>query len=178
MAEAATLARPYAKAVFALARQEKKLADWSALLGGLATAVKDPRVAQWIGHPAIGRSQLADVLIEACGAGLSQAAKNLLRLLAEYNRLKLAPAIAVQFEALRAEAERRLDVEITSAAPVDAAQQKALAAAIGQRLAREVDVAWKTDPSLIAGAVVRAGDLVIDGSVSGELAQLRQALAT
>lgn len=178
MAEAATLARPYAKAVFDLARQEKKLAEWSAVLAGLATAVRDPQVAQWIGHPAVARGQLADALIQSYGAALPQASQNLLRLLSEYNRLKLAPAIAEQFEALRAEAERRVEVEVTSATPVDAAQQQALTSAIRKRLERDVNVEWKTDPALIAGAVVRAGDLVIDGSVTGELAQLRQALLT
>src|ERR1051326_6092505 len=101
MAEAATLARPYARAAFDLAREEKKLGEWSALLGGLATAVRDPQVAQWIGHPAIGRGQLADVLIQAFGvapgagdkgpAPISQQGQNLLRLLAEYHRLKLVP---------------------------------------------------------------------------------------
>ena len=188
MAEPATLARPYAKAVFDLARAESKsvtgraaaggLADWSVLLAGLSTAVADPKIAQWIGHPAIGRGQLADVLIKAFGASLSQPSQNLLRLLSENNRLKLAPMIAGQFEALRAEAERRVDVEITSAAAIPEAQQKALTDAVRKRLDRDVSVEWKTDPELIAGAVVRAGDLVIDGSVSGELAQLRHALTT
>ena len=178
MAEAATLARPYAKAVFDLARQEKKLGEWSSLLGGLAAAVRDPQVAQWIGHPAIGRGQLADVLIKGFGSSLSAAAQNLLKLLAEYNRLKLAPSIAEQFELLKADAERRVEVEVTSATPVDPAQQQALAAAIGKRLEREVDVQWSTDPALIAGAVVRAGDLVIDGSAAGQLAQLKTALTT
>jgi F-type H+-transporting ATPase subunit delta len=178
MAEAATLARPYAKAIFNLAWQEQKLADWSALLKGLADAVRDPTVARWIGHPAIGRGQLADVLIKAYGVNLSEPAQNLVRLLAEYNRLKLAPAIAGQYEQLKAEAERRLEIEITSAAPVDGAQKEMLVGAIRKRIERDIDVEWKTDPQLIAGAVVRAGDLVIDGSVAGELAQLRTALTT
>ncbi len=186
MAESATLARPYAKAVFDLARDEGKsgtgrdaaggLADWSALLAGLADAVTDPKIAQWIGHPAIGRGQLAEVLIKACGAGLSLSSQNLLRLLSENNRLKLAPVIAGQFETLRAEAERRVEVEITSAAVVPEAQRLALTDAIRQRLERDVSVEWKTNPELIAGAVVRAGDLVIDGSLTSELAQLRHAL--
>ena len=176
MAEPATLARPYAKAAFDLAREEKTLADWSALLGGLAAAVRDPKVAQWIGHPAIGRGQLAEILINAGGGNLSQTSQNLLRLLAEYHRLKLAPAIAQQFEALRAEAERRVDVEVTSAAKIDDAQQKALADAIRRKLDREVEIEWKIDPELVAGAVVRAGDLVIDGSVRGELERLNTVL--
>lgn len=178
MAEAATLARPYAKAIFDLARQEQKLGDWSALLSGLADAVRDPTVARWIGHPAIGRGQLADVLIQAHGGQLSQPAQNLLRLLADNNRLKLAPAIAEQYEQFKADAERRVEVEITSASVVDAAQRNALSEAIRKRLERDVNIAWNTDPSLIAGAVVRAGDLVIDGSVAGELAQMRTALGT
>ena len=186
MAELSTLARPYAKAVFELARDDSKagagrdapggLADWSALLKGLATAVRDPQVVSAIGHPAIGRGQLAETLIQAMGAAATVPARNLLRLLSEYNRLRLAPAIAEQFEALRAEHERRVEVQITSAAPVDAAQQQALVAAVKKKLNRDVNVEWKTDPSLIAGAEIRAGDTVIDGSISGELARLRQVL--
>jgi F-type H+-transporting ATPase subunit delta len=176
MAELSTLARPYAKAVFELARDEKRLAEWSAMLAGLAAAVRDPGVARAIGHPSIGRGQLAEVLIEAMGTAATAQSKNLLRLLSEYNRLKLAPAIAEQFEAMRAEHERRVEVQITSAAPVDAAQQQALVAAVKKKLNRDVNVEWKTDPSLIAGAEIRAGDTVIDGSISGELARLRQLL--
>jgi F-type H+-transporting ATPase subunit delta len=176
MAEPSTLARPYAKAIFELARDGKKLADWSALLKGLADAVRDPQVAAAIGHPAVGRGQLADVLVQAMGKSATDEAKNVLRLLAEYDRLKLAPVIQAQYEALRAEYESRVEVEITSATPVDGAQKETLVSAIRKRLARDVDVAWKTDASLIAGAVVRAGDLVIDGSVAGELDQLRTAL--
>ncbi|MGH8442766.1 MAG: F0F1 ATP synthase subunit delta [Nevskiaceae bacterium] len=186
MAEPSTLARPYAKAVFELARDEQEagagraaaggLADWSALLAGLAGAVRDKSVAAAIGHPAVGRGQLADVLIQAMGPKATEQAKNLLRLLSEYGRLKLAPMIAEQYEALRAEHERRVDVEIVSAVPVDAAQQQALVAAVQKKLNRDVKVEWKTDPSLIAGAQIRAGDTIIDGSISGELARLRQAL--
>ena len=176
MAEASTLARPYAKAVFELARDEGKLAEWSALLSGLAGAVRDKSVAAAIGHPAVGRGQLAEVLIQVMGGKVSEHARNLLRLLSEYDRLRLAPLLAEQFEALRAEHEKRVDVQIVSAAPVDAAQQKALVDAVKKKLNRDVNVEWKTDPSLIAGAQIRAGDTVIDGSISGELARLRQAL--
>src|SRR5689334_3524782 len=176
MAEPSTLARPYAKAVFELARDEGKLADWSALLAGLATAVRDKSVAAAIGHPSVGRGQLAEVLVQVMGGTATGQGKNLLRLLSEYDRLKLAPLIAEQFETLRAEHEKRIDVQIVSAAPVDAAQQKALVDAVKKKLNRDVNVEWKTDPSLIAGAQIRAGDTVIDGSISGELARLRQAL--
>ena len=177
MADLSTIARPYAKAVFELARDENGFAEWSAITGGLAQAVTDPSVAAAIGHPAIGRGQIATLLIEALGDKVSVPGRNLLRLLSEYGRLQAAPAIAVEFERLRAEHESRVDVEITSAAPVERAQQDALASAIRKRLVREVVVSWKTDPELIAGALIRAGDLVIDGSVRGELEKLHSALA-
>lgn len=176
MAELSTLARPYAKAVFELARDGKALADWSALLAGVAGAVRDPAVAGAIGHPAVGRAALADALVEGLGKAATEPAKNLLRLLAENRRLALVPAIAEQYEALRAEHESRVDVQITTAAAVDAAQQQALVAAVKKKLNRDVQVQWKTDASLIAGAEIRAGDTVIDGSISGELERLRQAL--
>jgi F-type H+-transporting ATPase subunit delta len=98
------------------------------------------------------------------------------RLLAENNRIALLPAIAAEFEALKAEAEKRVEVDITTATDIDAAQKQTLAGAIGKRLSREVEVTWHTDASLIAGAVIRAGDLVIDHSVVDELTQLRHAL--
>lgn len=176
MAELSTLARPYAKAVFELARDEKRLADWSTLLSGLAAAVSDPKVAGAIGHPAIGRVQMAEVLVEALGSSGTEPAKNLLRLLCENRRLSLAPAIASEFEALRAAYEKRVDVDIISAAPVDEAQQVQLLDAVCKKLNRDVKVTWKIDASLIAGAQIRAGDTVIDGSISGELERLRQAL--
>lgn len=177
MADISTLARPYAKAVFELARAENRFADWSAILGGIAQAVSDKGVAAAIGHPSIGRGQLGALLVEALGSRLSAEGGNLVRLLSDNGRLKVAPAIAAEFEQLRAEHESRVDVEITSAAPVDAAQQAALAEAIGRRLSRKVQIRWGTDPDLVAGAVIRAGDLVIDGSVRGELEKLHTALA-
>jgi F-type H+-transporting ATPase subunit delta len=120
---------------------------------------------------------LAQLLIEAFGSALTSEGQNLLKVLAEYHRLKLAPVIASEYEALRADAEKRIGVEITTAVALDSAQQAQLIDAIGKRLMRQVDVEWKTDPQILAGAVVRAGDLVIDGSVSGELDRLRQQLA-
>jgi F-type H+-transporting ATPase subunit delta len=176
MAELATLARPYAKAVFEMARDAGRYQDWSAILTGLADAVRDPQVAAWIGHPALGRGQVADELIAAVGDRLDQQGRNLLKLLAEYDRLKLAPAIAAEFEVLRAQAERRIDVEIATAAAVDESQKAMLIDAIKRKLGREVTVTWTLDASLLAGARIRAGDMVIDASVTGELDRLRHAL--
>lgn len=176
MADLSTIARPYAKAAFELARDAKRFKEWGEALNALATAVKSPEIAGLIGHPALFKADLADVLSQAFSATLGEEGRSLVRLLVENNRLKAAPFIAEQFEAMRAEAESRIDVEITSAVPIDPAQQEKLAKAVGKRLSRDVVVEWKTDESLVAGAVIRAGDLVIDGSVKGELEKLRTAL--
>ncbi|HKY93442.1 MAG TPA: F0F1 ATP synthase subunit delta [Nevskiaceae bacterium] len=178
MADFSTLARPYAKAAFELARDSNRFAEWGKTLSALAAAVKMPEVSGFIGHPALFKGDLADVLSKALGDTLGTEGTALLKLLVENNRLMVAPAIAEQFEALRAEAESRIDVEITSATEIPPRQKEQLADAIGKRLSRDVVVSWKTDESLLAGAVIRAGDLVIDGSVAGELEKLSTALTT
>lgn len=176
MAELSTLARPYAKAVFELARESGDLAGWSDTLSALSSALTHEDVAGLIGHPALTRTQLGEALVEALGSADVQT-KNLVRLLGDNGRLKLIPAIAAEYEQLRATAENRVDVRITTATDADEAQKAALAEAVAKRLAREVNVSWDVDASLVAGAVIRAGDLVIDGSVAGDLDRLRQAVA-
>ncbi len=177
MADSSTLARPYAKAAFELARDSGRFKQWGDTLNALSEAVKSPQLAALIGHPALFKGDLADALAKPMSAELGTEGSSLVRLLVENNRLKVAPFIAEQYEALRAEAESRVDVEITSAAEIPAAQKEKLAGAVGKRLSRDVVVSWKTDESLLAGAVIRAGDLVIDGSVKGELEKLRISLA-
>ena len=176
MAELHTLARPYAKAAFELAHESRALGQWSQTLKTLSGAVADTKVAALLGNPRLSRSDVAAVLTAALGDKLDTQARNFVRLLAENGRIAVLPAIADEYEALRAEAEKRVEVEITTAAAVGEAQQQKLLGALGKRLSRELQVSWKIDPALVAGAVIRAGDLVIDGSVSGELAQLRQAV--
>ena len=177
MADLSTLARPYAKAVFELASESGKLQDWSAQLAAIAGAVADPQLAQLIGHPALTKADLADIFGKALAKQLGKEAQAFLKLLVENGRLRSAGFVAGQYEQLRAEAESRVDVEITSAVAVEKGQQDTLAGAIKKRLNRDVAVQWHTEPALIAGAIIRAGDLVIDGSVRGELERLQTALA-
>jgi len=112
-------------------------------------------------------------LVEAIGGTIGSDGSNLLRLLIDNGRLKLAPAIASEYEALRAEAEATIDIEITTAAAVAPEQLATLVDAVAKRLQRTLNVTTKVDESLIGGAVIRAGDLVIDGSSVGELERLR-----
>lgn len=178
MAELSTTARPYAKAVFEIAQAEGSLASWSQTLADLAGAVTMPALGAALRHPSLKRAEQADLLIAVFKGSLSPQASNLVRLLAENGRLGLLPQVAEQFETLKDESERRVEVEITTAAPVDAAQQTALVDAIGKRLSRSLDVSWQVDESLIAGARIRAGDLVIDGSFAGELSRMQTALTS
>jgi F-type H+-transporting ATPase subunit delta len=176
MAELSTAARPYAKALFQLAVEQSRLPAWSEALGLLAQTAAIPEVQMLFSSPALTHPQLAALLCDALKGKLDREGENLVRLLAENGRLTLLPLIRDEFETLKAEAEKRAEVQITTAVPVDVAQQGSLREAIKRRLQLDVQIQWKTDPSLIAGALIRAGDLVIDGSVSGELDRLHTAL--
>lgn len=177
MADLSTLARPYAKAVFELAREGGSFKAWSEALAALAQLFGDAKLGALLRNPALTRGELSQLLAQALKGKVADEALALVRLLVENGRLAATPAIAEQFEQLRAEAEARVDVEITSAVAIEKAQQDQLAAAVRKRLSRDVAITWNTDPALIAGALIRAGDLVIDGSVRGELERLQTALA-
>lgn len=177
MAELSTLARPYAKAVFELARDGASFPAWSQQLSALLELVQQPQIAAVLGHPALTRAALTEIIVKAGGAGLDAQGQGLVRLLASNRKLAALPELVAQFERLRAEYETRVAVQITSAASVPDLQRKTLSDAIAKRLGRAVEISWTTDESLIAGALIRAGDLVIDGSVSGELSRLTTQLA-
>lgn len=174
MAELDTIARPYAKAAFASAHASRELEDWSAMLGAAAAGVVDPAFARLIGNPHVAAEDLAEVLADVGKADAHGRA--FLRLLAERRRLPALPAIHAQFEALKAASENRVDVEVVSAFPLTEAQQQRFERALEKRLGRKVVIEARTDTTLIGGAVLRAGDLVIDGSVKGRLEKLAAAL--
>ena len=179
MAEKSTIARPYAKALFALAREQKKLPVWSEVLSTAAAVVADERVAKLLGSPRVTPVQLADFVVDvstqalAKSGGLDESARNFIGTLAANRRLGLLPQIAVLFEHLRAESENTADVTVTSATPLSAEQQQQYAEALKKRLKREVRLHTEVDSSLLGGAILRADDLVIDGSLRGRLERLR-----
>jgi F-type H+-transporting ATPase subunit delta len=177
MADRATIARPYARAAFAHASESKDLAARSTMLGAAAMAAVDPRVSRLIGNPHVTGEQLVELLADASKGAAGPGGTNFLLALAENHRLALLPEIAEQFETLRAEVENIVDVEVIAAQEIAPAQQKKLAAALKKRLGREVRMHTRIDETLIGGAIVRAGDLVIDGSLKGRLARLGSALA-
>lgn len=175
MAELSTLARPYAKAVFERAQAEGKLAEWSDTLARLAAVVAVPETQQLVASPKISEERLVEVLTAACG-DLDATGVNLLQLLVENRRVQTAGAIAEQYEALRADAENRVDVDVVSATDLSDAQQDKLVAALKKRLGRDVVLNCSVDAELLGGAVLKAGDLVIDGSLRAELRRLATAV--
>lgn len=176
MSDFTTIARPYAQAVFELAKAQGNLPAWSDMLKMCAQVVRDPNMHALLGSPRVDRAQLAQLIIDVCGQGLSADGANMVRLLADNRRLQVLPEIAQSYENLRAEAEGMVEAEIHSPFPVSEAQLSSIAAALKVRLGREVALKSVTDASLLGGAIIRAGDLVIDGSVRGRLEKLATAL--
>ena len=179
MAENLTLARPYAKAAFELAQGKGALEAWSKALKLLASLAGDASVEAMLGSPKATPALRAAILTELCakaGQALDPLQGNFVKLLAENRRLPLLPEIAAGYEALRAEAESVLEVELRAARPVDAAEQARIGDALKAKLKRRITLKYVEDKSLIGGAVIQAGDLVIDGSVRGKLGRLAAAL--
>jgi F-type H+-transporting ATPase subunit delta len=173
VAERATIARPYAKAAFDYARQAGTFADWSQALKLCAEIAADPRVEALIKDPELTPTQIADFVIDVGGAAFGPPMQNFVRVLASNRRLLLLPEIAGHYEALRAEVENTVDVEVISAVKLDAAQTEKLTQALHTRLKRRVKMQNSVDASLMGGAMIRAGDLVIDGSLKGRLERLK-----
>jgi F-type H+-transporting ATPase subunit delta len=172
MAERTTTARPYAKAIFALARQGNKLAATSAGLIRSAEVVVDPRVHALLGSPHVTAAQLAELVNGVAGDTLDENGRNFVSLLAQNRRLGFLPEIAALYEQMKAEVENAVDVEVTAASPLSADQESRYAAALQKKLGRSVRLRTKVDGSLLGGAVLKAGDLVIDGSIKGRLERL------
>ena len=176
MAERATIARPYAKAAFEYACDAKALAAWSQSLALASQVAGDPRVAQLIKNPKLTAADHASLITGVAGDRLAPGVGNFVRVLAENHRLALLPEVAAHFEFLRSQAENTVDVEVVSAVPLDAAQTQKLKQALDKRLKASVRMTNTVDAGLVGGAVIRAGDLVIDGSLKGRLERLRTEL--
>jgi len=172
MADKSTIARPYAKAAFEEARDRKRLGPWSQALRTAATVVGDSRVDALLDNPRVTPEQLATLVIGIAGPELDDEGRNFVRTVADNRRLALLPEISAHFDELKSEAEGVVDVTVTSAAPLDEAQRGKLASALERRLGRSVRLQCVTDQTLIGGAVLRAGDLVIDGSLRGRLERI------
>ncbi len=175
MAELATIARPYARAAFMHAQGAGQLKAWGDFLDAAADVVADARVREAIAAPQRTHDASAEFVakvLTAAGVTVDAGAKNFLVLLGENGRLDTLPDIARQYAELRATAENTIDVTVVTAMALDAAQQAKLKTALSTRFKRDVRLHESVDPTLLGGAVIQAGDLVIDGSLKGRLARL------
>ena len=177
MANESMAARPYARAVFELAEERGDYDTWSGRLAFWAAVVADEGMRDRLAEPGATEEERAG-LIEQVSEGLDEESRSLLLLLAENERLVALPEIHEQFEQLRREAEGEIEAHVVSAYELDESQSSRIAEALGARLSRKIRLTSEVDPELIAGAVIRAGDLVIDGSVRGRLADLERSVAS
>ena len=176
MAELSTLARPYAKAAFETARAGDNLAGWSSQLARAATAADDEQMASLLTNPSLTAEQKAGAVVEVCGDTLDDKGRNFIRVLADNQRLPLLGEIAAQFERYRANQEKSVDVTVLTAFPLAEEAGNNLAKVLSRKLEREVRVESQVDENLLGGVLIRADDMVIDGSVRGRLNKLAETM--
>jgi len=176
MSETLTLARPYARAAFETARANNALPAWSEKLAFAAHVIGDARIHAIVGDPRLSNADLIGLLLPQ-GEPVDSPFTAFLGLLVDNRRVGLLADIAALFEELKRESERVLQVTLRSASEIPAGQTDAIKVALKKRFGREIDLQQRIDPSVIGGAVIDAGDVVIDGSVRGRLARLENALA-
>ncbi len=177
MAEKTTIARPYAQAIFESAKEKGQMAKVADALKIAAVAISDPKLAFIIGDPNVDDDKIIALLIEMCGDRAGDEVKNFFKLLGEFNRLNVLSEIADLFESYRAEEESTVEAEVVSAVKLNEAQKTEIINGLKKRLDREVTLQCSIDKSLLGGAIIRAGDLVIDGSITSQLNKLGQTLS-
>ncbi len=176
MAELSTLARPYAQAIFNLANENNTLKQWSETLTLLSQITQNESIIDLIHNPDITDEQLVLVITDIAKDELDEQGQNLVKIVAENDRLTIITAIAQSFETMRAESEGNIEAHVISAYAVNASQKKNIASALKKKLGREVTITTQTDKTLLGGIIIRAGDMVIDGSVKTQLEKITHSL--
>jgi len=176
MAEIITLARPYAKAAFEFARASKTLDAWSSSLAVVATVVQQSVVEGTLDSPTMTSEQKATLLIELCGDALDSKVKNFVAVMASNKRLGLLAEVQQLFENFKSQQEKFSDIQVSTAFELDSVVEKKLADKLSKALDSEVTLSTNIDKSLIGGVIIRAGDMVIDGSIRGRLAKLSETI--
>ncbi|PCJ47637.1 MAG: F0F1 ATP synthase subunit delta [Gammaproteobacteria bacterium] len=176
MSELTTLARPYAKAAFEFALEQDNLSSWTEMLEFLSLVVADPAMAELLDSPSVTREKSAQAMLSIAEGRLDSQASNFVSLLASNARLELLPEILSLYENYRANHEKTIEVELLSAVELTKQQLSDLNSTLETKLGRKVNINCQTDPTLMGGMIVRAGDLVIDASTRGKLNDLADSL--
>ena len=176
MSELATLARPYAAAVFKRAKEAKATAKWSQSLAFMSAVMKDEEISVVVDNPKVNSSKLTALMLDICQEQVDEEGANFLKLLVQNKRLSLVPYIAKIFEEYKAEDEGYVEVEVTTAYAFSKEEKQNFASKLEKSLGKKVHMNVSVDKSLIGGVLVRAGDRVIDGSIRGQLLHMQKAL--
>lgn len=171
MSELTTVARPYAKAAFDYAVEANAIESWHEMLVFAAEVSKDVTIKDYLSGGA-SVEQATDIFLKVCDVQLNSNGQNLIKVMAENGRLLVLPQVLAQFSELKAEYEKEISVDVTSAVKLKVAQQKVISAALEKRLARKVKLNCIVDANVVSGLVIKAGDMVIDGSIRGKLSRL------
>ncbi len=172
MSELTTAARPYARAVFEMANEAEDLAEWSETLAFMGAVVDNEEVKTLLATPQMAKQSGADAFIALCDKKLDDKAENLVKMLAENDRLSLLPEMSVLYEALKDEAEGSVEALVTAAKKLTQTEENSITTALKKRLGRDVKLKVSVDESLLGGAIIQAGDLVMDGSLKGRLSKM------
>ena len=176
MTDFTTAARPYANAVYDIAKQTSALDSWGDALANLATVVSDVQMSELLNNPEMGKQQKGDMLIQVLGDKLDEQQQNLVKLMAENGRLSIMPDVRDQFEVARAKAENKVEAEVVSAFELTAQQTDELVNTLKNKLGCDVTLTTTVDESLIGGVVIKAGDTIIDASMKSQLDSLALSL--
>ena len=176
MSEAKTIARPYAVAAWRHAQAQNKADVWADMLDFMSAVVSDKVMAGIVADPRVEEQILSQLMLDICGGRINDEAEAFVKLLVENGKLSLMPGVAEVFNELKAEAGGAIDATLTAAYPVNAKFEQALAKAMQKKLDREVTFSTEEDKSLIGGVIIRAGDMVIDASVRGQIESLASEL--
>lgn len=175
MSELTTVARPYAKAAFDFAVEKQTVAQWQEMLVFAGAVAQDVSIKEIL-KGAYSADKLAEIFIGVCGEQIDENGQNLVKVLAENKRLSALPDVATLFNQYKAEFDKEIDVDVTSAVKLTKAQQTSISNALEKRLSRKVNLICNVDKAIVAGLVIKAGDTVIDGSIHTKLNRLADAL--
>ena len=176
MSGSATLARPYAEAVFKRAKETGSTEPWSDMLAFLTAVMNDDRLSRAAVNPKVDRQAFSELLLDICKGHITPEGENLLKLLVANNRLNQVASIQELFEQYRADDEGYIDVDVKTAFPIGDREQRQLTSSLEKTFDKHVRLCTEEDEALIGGVLIRAGDTVIDGSVRGQLQQLAKRL--
>jgi F-type H+-transporting ATPase subunit delta len=176
MAERATLARPYAKAIFEIASHDQNYDNWSNVLNLLSLMMLDPQMLPLIKDKTVSPQVIMDLIVSIAGPYLDETSQNFVRLLITNRRLIILPEIAFLYEQFRSDAENSVDVEFFTPVPVPTQEEEKFEKILEKYLSKKVHLIYKIDEQLLGGFVARAGNYVIDGSLKSRLANLKQAM--